>query len=789
MWSYTLRWDSPALREYFTEESDLLQSAEKLVDRLREAKPIGPIDLTGNITIKDTIRSVTATLCHIDQIFTPHHGAESCVVCMYMAAQGKAYTAQAEDHPGNLDFVSQSDKELVIKHHGQKPRPGPTVQRVDIVLESHGAWSSLRLEQFLDEKMHHIIAAPKLEDIGVVFRAGLWPKDDVKVTERSTRNLKIAFTQHERDVCVFVPEEVGPEKIVPAGHYESLGSLRTCSPDRGPPPPYQQHVENLNDGHTIARQITQVVNIDLIRSWLAQCKSSHDHCADGMGEYPTDLTLVDVGRMCLVDVPVDSSRPRYLALSYVWGSVSQPVLTRAVSETWHAEGGLRAEDLPKTIADAIQLAEMIGYEYIWVDALCIIQDEHDTRHHQIAQMHTIYQQADATIVAADGSNCNEGLTGVSAPGSRMKRHSRNDLPGGLRLQMVPLSTRHSIQDSIWRTRGWTFQEELCSRRSIVFLPEVVVFSCPSAVWREDLQLKDGAMLQRDEGLESVYELLLSRGILEPRENISQFQKLVKQYMHRTLRWTKDIEDAFAGVAGMLKPTLGPIYHGIPEEAFDEVISGCWSGSTTLHRREGFPSWSWMGWMYSREQTDMGIQPQYSRPYAFSNPLAFYKLLPVVEVLGRGPDEDIPHGGIGSGPGLLSHFVPNEAELQARHNDLERQENVPSHLIAFHTSFAVLKLRSTPGTAAGKSREYRVVHPQTNRQITSIQLAVDFVEKNGSLHGFIVVAHDRDRRCFRLMLISKGQFAAERVNVTAQSRPVGEEEWCRLEPRRELIVMA
>lgn len=752
--------------------------------------------------ILDQRSTIATVVWQLEDILSRHAGDDSCIVCKYMAAR-----RAGGFEPGFLDLLdnaSQSEKNLALRHHGHVPMDPaqvPDVRRVEVILESHGVWSAVRLQEYVEVRSlgsepPDLVGESELER---GRRQRSLHNEDSGVWKTSTWDLKVAFRHRAKDVCVFVPEEIVPEVVLeevvpektkpadPRGSW--FDGLRTSFGYQGPPPPYQRRIETFSNRHGTSPRVTEAIHVDLIKSWLARCKSSHDRCADDLGAYPRGLTLIDVHRMCLVDVPADGSRPRYLALSYVWGTISQPVLKRAVSKKWHTEGGLRAVDIPETIRDAMQLTGMVGYDYVWVDALCIVQDDSAARDHQITQMHEIYQHADVTIVAADGSDCTNGLPGVSKSGSRVKKHGCIDLPGGLRLQKVPLSTRHSIQESPWRTRGWTFQEELCSRRAIVLLPEVMVFSCPSAVWREDLHLEDGETLQRDEGLDSVRPLLLSHGLLDPGSKISLFRDLVKQYVHRTLSRTDDIENAFTGVAGLLGPTLGPIYHGIPEKAFEEVISGCWSGVTTLRRREDFPSWSWTGWIYSSEQTDMGIRPQVSMPYKFSTPLAFYKLLPVVEALGRRPDGDVPHDEMGSSSGLLSHFVPDEAELQTRHKNLAREKDIPSYLIAFHTSCAMLKVRSTPGSAAGASREYRVVHPRTNRQMTSIQLPTDFVEKNGSLHDFIVIAHDRARRCFRLMLISRGQFAAERVNVIAQSRPVSEEDWRELGPRRELIVMA
>lgn len=87
--------------------------------------------------------------------------------------------------------------------------------------------------------------------------------------------------------------------------------------------------------------------------------------------------------MRLYERPSDT-RPKYLALSYIWGDVQQPFLTKANYEQWQAQGALRNVGIPKTARDAIKLTQMIGYRYLWVDALCILQDDNSIRHHQIS---------------------------------------------------------------------------------------------------------------------------------------------------------------------------------------------------------------------------------------------------------------------------------------------------------------------------------------------------------------------------------------------------------------------
>ena len=60
----------------------------------------------------------------------------------------------------------------------------------------------------------------------------------------------------------------------------------------------------------------------------------------------------------------------------------------------------------------MQLASLLGFRYIWVDALCIIQDDPTDQSYQIGEMATIYSSASLTILAASGENSDAGLPGL-----------------------------------------------------------------------------------------------------------------------------------------------------------------------------------------------------------------------------------------------------------------------------------------------------------------------------------------------------------------------------------------
>lgn len=460
-----------------------------------------------------------------------------------------------------------------------------------------------------------------------------------------------------------------------------------------------------------------------------------------------------------------------------------------------SKGGLADLCVPRTIRDAIHLTQLIGYRYLGVDALCIVQDDSSICYRQIAQMYDIYQSADVTIVAAGGRNCSAAVPGVGTDREDFQDDKIHKI-SGLPLMSLPASMKYGIKSSSWKTRGWTFQEELCSQRLLILRPQGAVFTCPSALCREDLCLEvstssPGSHDSRGscEGLSRLSVMIRSLENASREQQIALFQGLVKQYMHRSFSRNDDIENAFAGVSRMLEPLIGPSYHGIPKAHFTEIIHGCWFWDTSLVRRkDDFPSWSWVGWVYRVEQVDGGIKAVPGQ----STVLQFYAC--------DGNDQKLGQSLLGtealSGQHLLlsGHFVPDNEMIHAKFAALRQNSNAwTSHLIAFTTSCAALSLRPLhhANFSSPMVREYHVIHPNTGKHLTSIRLDSEFVMQAGKVHLFIVIAYDEQLDSFRLVLIipaSENHQIVERVNVTMQSRLVRADDWTSLGPEKSTFIM-
>lgn len=148
-----------------------------------------------------------------------------------------------------------------------------------------------------------------------------------------------------------------------------------------------------------------------INSWLERCDKEHDVCRGSVNRTPLPLAgfrLIDVERGCIVPGSINWS---YCALSYVWGSAKQYMLLKSNIAQLETERSLFTVKhlLPKTISDAMELCQKTGLRYLWVDALCIIQDDNISKLSQIERMGDVYQASSLTFVATSGDDADAGL--------------------------------------------------------------------------------------------------------------------------------------------------------------------------------------------------------------------------------------------------------------------------------------------------------------------------------------------------------------------------------------------
>jgi hypothetical protein len=199
-------------------------------------------------------------------------------------------------------------------------------------------------------------------------------------------------------------------------------------------------------------------------------------------------------------------------------------------------------NLPRTISDAMLMMKLLGTSYIWIDALCTKQDNDQDKAAIIAYMGAIYSNSSLTIVASTDSDASAGLPGVSTT-PRTKTQLLENVQGkqlavAFHDHRKPL---YDVEDSIWNSRAWAYQERQLSQRMIFFTESQMSFICPHAMFFEDTHPVT------DPHFEPAPLLETAPFYRTPQEVISRIWSDPTQY--RFLNKALEIEGSLAIVAG------------------------------------------------------------------------------------------------------------------------------------------------------------------------------------------------------------------------------------------------
>ena len=214
------------------------------------------------------------------------------------------------------------------------------------------------------------------------------------------------------------------------------------------------------DRYYLQPKLRSELDIGRISHWLSICTRGHTIDCNAEGPITFEhafpglrvLRFIDVKRNCLVEM---QSICKYTALSYVWGAVPNFRLTKANKRELSVSGGIEAvwEMLPRTIKDTVEFMRMLGLRYLWVDALCLLQNDQEDLELGVAVMDQIYERSWLTIIAACGHDANAGLPGV-LEGSRKPSNLTMEVKEGVSLGVytgLDLLYKNSVHNS----RAWT----------------------------------------------------------------------------------------------------------------------------------------------------------------------------------------------------------------------------------------------------------------------------------------------------------------------------------------------
>lgn len=246
-------------------------------------------------------------------------------------------------------------------------------------------------------------------------------------------------------------------------------------------------------------------NIQLIKGWIEDCEKSHDECRsevhdDSLPELPA--RVIDVGPLDGSQEPkllqTSSDRGKWIALSYCWGKT--PFLRLLSERKKEYELGISMASMPRTFQDVIKLTRLLDLRYLWIDALCIIQDSDKDWREQSSQMPTIYASAYLTIASSANSTPFDGLFDernydfTHNPCVNLDLGPENGILEFTMRRECHSAAGHSNHDPLVKDhlsdRGWCLQERILSRRFLVFHPTEIQYTCAKQILLESYYEQD-----------------------------------------------------------------------------------------------------------------------------------------------------------------------------------------------------------------------------------------------------------------------------------------------------------
>jgi hypothetical protein len=344
-------------------------------------------------------------------------------------------------------------------------------------------------------------------------------------------------------------------------------------------------------GRPVEGSANSSIVIGRARKWLDECDTHHS-CKPSKTLLPS--RVIDVGHLGSSQVrlwePVpEGTTGEYISLSYCWGTSREFTTTRATIE--ERKKGIIIADIPKTYQDAVKLTRELGIRYLWVDALCICQDEHADWERESAKMLSTYSNAYLTISASRAKESSEGFLG-----KRLDRplvgleYSRGGLQGKALAFSLPLREElhknHyiTLPDEPLSKRAWGLQERVLSHRVLLYGTSQMFYECNEGYHGEDGLYVEGRHDCAHKGLK--LNERAKHNVLE------KWYNLLWLYGPKQLSHASDKLPAISGIASLYAEGIGGGY--LAGLWRDQLIEGLMWQSLSYRRVSEYraPSWSW-----------------------------------------------------------------------------------------------------------------------------------------------------------------------------------------------------
>ena len=339
-----------------------------------------------------------------------------------------------------------------------------------------------------------------------------------------------------------------------------------------------------------------------IKSWIGECLTDHADCARIYSSQPdTTESLAGIRflhtRGSSVFLVENVQPVCYAALSHCWGSGTTIVKTLRSNISDHQKTGIPIRNLPRSFCDAVQVCQRLDIEFLWIDSLCIIQDDAGDWRTQASRMEGVYANSYITLAASKAKDPSEGMfsdchwtfRGCQLPGYPGLIIRRVVSPPGTEFR-----DKGYAQDEDWPlySRGWVYQELTISPRVVHFGLQEVMWNCASRRRGQSRTNKFYDMVATSVSLKRFHSDFIQQ----------QWYSTIEAYSWRALTYHKDRLPAIAAMAkrremlcrndrylaGLWQETLlsDLLWECRPPKAH------CGSSDKVPPEKDNMPSWTW-----------------------------------------------------------------------------------------------------------------------------------------------------------------------------------------------------
>lgn len=362
----------------------------------------------------------------------------------------------------------------------------------------------------------------------------------------------------------------------------------------------------MTDRQPVLYDVASEEAFELTRSWLRTCEEDHLECPkfDFVPELPTyvvDVCSESPGVGVRLHESVTGERAKYLCLSYCWGIKQQLTTVRANLEDF--KESIPPTQLGKTLQDAIETTLRLGFRYVWIDALCIVQDDNEGKIAEIMNMSTIYKNATATIMASVTTAASDGFlrTDRATQLKDMLKDPKNGyegnvkpcffhvtLPNGAVGQLILAPGKDFRPNHLLDQRAWALQEYLLSSRKLIFSTVELLVECRK---HKPRPLRDSFIHYDAIFLDVYYMPPISNWDWTDSHWPKWWSELIQGYSTRALTNKEDRVHAFQGINTEIGALSGKTTrYGVP--GFHSTTLAWYACQPASARSTRAPSWSW-----------------------------------------------------------------------------------------------------------------------------------------------------------------------------------------------------